>query len=266
LFPQQPDKYVAGGLAVAGLVCGILGTVASCFYSVLCLILLFAHMETETVQTILAFIVVVAAGSLLLLYRLGRRRIKRLRLGEYRLPEQAQNEGVWSTSLAHKAWSHRGIRVSIGGALVLLAWDAVLSGSFLLSFMVCPIWFLVSVLKNAIQRPGWRLALLRIAIPVLTLGLVLANNAFQLRIAEANAPRIVAACEDFHAANGKFPKTLDELVPRYMPAVPRAKYCLDYGEFRYWNLDGHPILVWYVVPPFGRKIYDFENRRWNYLD
>jgi hypothetical protein len=223
-------------------------------------------METETVKTILAFIGVVAAGSLLLLYGLGRRRIKRLGLGEYRPPEQAQNEGVWSTSLAHKAWSHRGIRVSIGGAFVLLAWDAAFTGSFGLSFLVCPIWFLVSILKNPIQRPGWRLALLRTAIPALTLGLVLANNAVQFRIAEANAPRIIAACEEFHAANGRFPQTLDELVPRYMRSIPRAKYCLEFGEFRYWDLDGHPILVWYVVPPFGRKIYDFENRRWNYID
>jgi len=223
-------------------------------------------METETVKTILAFIAVVVAGSLVLLYGLGRRRIKRLGLGEYRPPEQAQNEGVWSTSLAHKAWSHRGIRVSIGGAFVLLAWDVAFTGSFGLSFLVCPIWFLVSVLKNEINRPGWRLALLRIAIPALTLGLVLANDAVQYRIAEGNAPRIIAACDEFHAANGRFPQTLDELVPRYMRSIPRAKYCLEFGEFRYWDLDGHPILVWYVVPPFGRKIYDFENRRWNYID
>ncbi len=139
--------------------------------------------------------------------------------------EHAQNE-MWLTILVRYVWSHRGIRVSIGTAAVLLAWDAAFSGSFLMSLIFCPIWFLASVLKNAIQRPGWRLALLRIAIPALTLGLVMANNAVQLRIAEANAPRIVAACQEFHAANGRFPKTLDQLVPRYMPSVPRAKYCL----------------------------------------
>ncbi len=139
--------------------------------------------------------------------------------------EHAQNE-MWLTILVRYVWSHRGIRVSIGTAAVLLAWDAAFSGSFLMSLIFCPIWFLLTILKNAIQRPGWRLALLRIAIPALTLGLVMANNAVQLRIAEANAPRIVAACQEFHAANGRFPKTLDQLVPRYMPSVPRAKYCL----------------------------------------
>ena len=135
-----------------------------------------------------------------------------------------------------------------------------------MSFMFCPLWFLISILKNAIQRPGWRLALLRIAIPAATLGLALANDDVQCKIGEANAPRIVAACEEFRAANGRFPKTLDDLVPAYLPSIPRAKYCLDYGEFRYWNIDGSPILVWYLVPPYGRKIYDFEKRRWNYID
>lgn len=163
------------------------------------------------------------------------------------------------------ARSHRGIRASIVGALVLLGWDVVLSGWFGMSFLVCPIWFLFSILKNAIQRPGWRLALLRIAIPVVTLGLALANDEFQYRVGKANAPKIIAACEEFRAANGKFPKTLDELVPRYLPSIPRAKYCLEFGEFVYMNY-GHPMLVWYIAPPFGRKIYDFEERRWGYLD
>jgi hypothetical protein len=181
-----------------------------------------------------------------------------------RLTERPQNE-MWLTILIRYVWRHRGIRVSIGTALVLLAWDVVCSGSFLLSFIVCPIWFLASILKNAIQHPDWRLALLRITIPAMTLGLVLANDAVQLRIAEANSLRIVAACEEFDAANGTFPKSLDELVPRYLPSIPRAKYCLTNGDFVY-STSGKPMLVWYVIPPFGRRIYDFESRQWHYLD
>ncbi|MEN6457478.1 MAG: hypothetical protein ABFC63_00985 [Thermoguttaceae bacterium] len=160
----------------------------------------------------------------------------------------------------------RGIQRSVCGALALIAWDAGLGGTFLMSALVCPIWFLISIQKNLIERPGWRVALLRIAIPALTLGLVLANNAVQYRIAKMNAPRIISACEQFHAANGTFPKTLNELIPQYLPSIPRAKYCLMWGDFLYWNCDENPILVWYVVPPFGRKIYGFKDRRWGYLD
>ncbi len=166
-------------------------------------------------------------------------RLREMQNNSFRSSEQTQHEGTRPVSLAHKACSHRGIRVSIGSALVLLVWDAGISGSFGLSFLVCPSWFLVSVLKNAIQLPGWRLALLRIAIPALTLGLVLSNDAIQYRIGKANAPQIIAACEEFHTANGEYPKTLDELVPRYMPSIPRAKYCLIFGEFLYMNY-GHP--------------------------
>ena len=184
----------------------------------------------------------------------------------YRPAEQSQIGPMWLTIIVRYVWSHRGITVSIGGALMILAWDAGLAGSFLMSLIFCPIWFLVSILKNAIQRPGWRLALLRIAIPVLTLVLARANEAVQFRVGEANAPRIIAACEEFHAANGKYPKTLDELVPRYLPSIPPAKYCLEFGKFQYWNHEEHPMLVWCVVPPFGRKIYTFEDRRWGYID
>jgi hypothetical protein len=179
--------------------------------------------------------------------------------------ELVQNEEARLTITSGKKAPRRGVTASIAGALILLTWDAAITGSFIFSYLICPIWFLVSVLKNAIQRPGWKIALLRIAIPAVTLGLVRANEAVQYRIGEANAPRIIAACEEFHAANGRFPKTLDELVPQYMPSVPRAKYSLLYGEFEYFNY-GEPMLVWCVVPPFGRKIYTFDDRRWSYLD
>jgi hypothetical protein len=185
----------------------------------------------------------------------------------YWSPEQAHNEHARLTISGGKTSPHRGVVRSVGGALLLLAWDVVLFGSLGLSFFVCPIWFLFSIVKNSIQRPGWIVAIIRIAIPALTLGLVLANFAVQLKIAKANAPRIVAACEEFHAANGKFPKTLGELVPRYIPSIPRAKYCLTYGEFYYWNWEGHPpLLIWYTFPVFGKNVYNFENRQWNYID
>ena len=104
--------------------------------------------------------------------------------------------------------------------------------------------------------------------PVLTLGLVWANNAVQLGVAEANAQRVVAACEAYRAANGRFPEKLDKLVPQYLNDVPLAKYCLGpSSRFFYSSSDTGPtILFWQVVPPHYRKIYNFETRRWSYLD
>ena len=179
--------------------------------------------------------------------------------------EHTQEENAQSTARDSAISPRRGMKGSVLGALILLAWDVGLTGSFLLSFLVCPVWFLFAILKNAVERPGWKLAFLRIAIPPLTLALVLANDTFERRNAKANAARIIMACEEFRAAHGKFPETLDELVPRYMPNVPPAKYCLLMGEFWYWNY-GSPSLLWYVVPPYGRAIYNFEEGRWGYLD
>jgi hypothetical protein len=160
----------------------------------------------------------------------------------------------------------RGIQGSAVGSAVLLAWDVALSGSFLMSWIFCPIWFLVSLLKNAIERPGWGLALVRIGIPALTLGLVWANNAVQLGVGEANARRVIAACEEYHAANGKYPGNLDELVPQFMKSIPVAKHCLGPSSCFYYANAGSPMLFWQIVPPHYRKIYRFETRSWSYLD
>jgi len=171
-----------------------------------------------------------------------------------------------SAILRGVAFLRRAIGGSVVGALIVLGWDVVVTGSFLLSFFVFPVWFVFFILTNAVGRPGWKPALLRIAVPPLTLGLVLANDTLQRRIADANAAQVIAACEEFRVDNGELPETLDELVPRYMGSVPRAKYCLCFGEFLYWSFDGGGMLVWYVVPPYGRRIYDFEEGRWRYLD
>jgi hypothetical protein len=160
---------------------------------------------------------------------------------------------------------HPGVRGSIVGSLGLLAWD-VAAGSYVTSLLACPIWFLVSVTKSAIQRPRWTVALVRAGIPLVTLAVVLGNSAVQSRIAKTNARRIVAACEQFNAGNGRFPRTLDELVPEYLKFIPRAKYCLFWDKYQYFNDDGHPLLVWVDIPPHGRPTYNFQNRRWGYVD
>ena len=192
-------------------------------------------------------------------------RVREMQKISHQPPEQLKQSQIGPSYLSI-LWSHRGIRVSVIGALVLLIWDVGLDASCLMSLFFCPIWFIVSILKNTIQHPGWSLALLRIAIPALTLGLVLANAVFQFRVSEANAARIITACEQFHVANGKFPNTLDELVPLYMPSIPPTKYCL-YGKFVYMNGggDSHRLLCG-EAPPYFRKIYHFETRQWSYMD
>lgn len=164
------------------------------------------------------------------------------------------------TSRAHT------IKRSLVCAALLIAWDVVLSGSFLMSILICPIWFLLSCVRGVLRRPGWRVGLSRVLMPILTLALALGNATLQSKIARANAQRIITASERYHAANGRYPGKLVDLVPQYLASVPRAKYALMFGDFWYVSAPNSHAIMWVALPPFGRPIYTFEDRRWSYLD
>jgi hypothetical protein len=149
---------------------------------------------------------------------------------------------------------------------VLLVADGVVYGSFLLSAVVCPIWFLAVAARSIIRRENWRLSVARAAVPVITLGIVLGNAALQSRMAHANAERIIDAATRYRAAHGTYPRSVDALVPRFLDSVPRAKYALAFATFKYSEFKGEHTLMWVSVPPFGRPYYNFEKARWGYLD
>jgi hypothetical protein len=145
-----------------------------------------------------------------------------------------------------------------------LLFDVGLDGFYLASIEICPFWFLISVVKNLIKRPGWRIAIFRISMPVLTLGIAMTNGNLQWKISDTNAERVIEACYEFRVANGRYPKTLDELVPEYLPSVPPAKHCVA-GGFYYSSQDGHSSLMWSRYG-FYRRIYDFDSKQWGNLD
>ncbi len=180
-------------------------------------------------------------------------------------PEIAHSTpGETSCEMPLKAlWHRRGISLTVALAVVLLGSDAALTGSYLMSVLVCPIWLPVSLVKNAIQRPAWAVALVRIAAPAVVLWAVLGNSALQTKVGDENSRQIIAACEEFRLANGRFPDNLDELVPRYAPSVPPARHSLLGGSFQYWVRNGQATLSWWV-PPF--RFYHFETRQWSRTD
>jgi hypothetical protein len=94
-----------------------------------------------------------------------------------------------------------------------------------------------------------------------------ATTRFHQATAEAHAARVIDACRAFDARHGKLPNRLVDLVPEFLPAVPRAKFTLAYGQFEYSAFDEHRHTLMYVAfPPFGRRIYHFEGARWSQLD
>lgn len=103
---------------------------------------------------------------------------------------------------------------------------------------------------------------------VLTVLLVLRPNRAGGERARKNAEAIIAACRAFHGQHGRFPRTLEELVPGFLPALPPAKYEGPHFGFTYdvAQDERRHVLGWTEAIPFGRPYYVLEEDRWGYLD
>jgi hypothetical protein len=94
-----------------------------------------------------------------------------------------------------------------------------------------------------------------------------ATMRFHTATAQNHAAQIIEACRAYQARRGMLPDRLEELVPEFLPAVPPAKYTLQWGGFTYWASEKKSHTLMYVAfPPFGRRLYHFEQARWSQLD
>lgn len=161
----------------------------------------------------------------------------------------------------------RNSKGSVVVAAILLSLDVVIGGNCMFSYVSCPFWGIGSVVKNFFSRAGWKLTLVRLAIPSLCLVISLGNHYLECEIAHSNGERIIRACEGFRRETGRYPKTLEDLVPKYLRSIPRAKYCLSHGDFVYWTKGSGTFgLKWYMVPPMARVCYTSDRRQWFVVD
>jgi len=96
---------------------------------------------------------------------------------------------------------------------------------------------------------------------VMVLAYIQANN----RRASRKADLLIAACEEYRAVHIIYPEKL-AVVPDFIKKIPKAKYAYATGQFHYVSRkDTH--MLWYVsFPPFGKRIYRFETKKWGFLD
>lgn len=155
--------------------------------------------------------------------------------------------------------------LSLAALLALYACDALVLGQ---GFIAAAL--LLAVVIGLLPK-AWLLG--RIGAPVTpTLGLaarcLACATAIMLTInlnnllARQRGEAVVDAIRHYRAVAGHYPAALDELVPHYLDAVPRAKYTLSFNRFDYVNQSGRTALAYAETPPFGRVVYDFERRRW----
>ena len=149
--------------------------------------------------------------------------------------------------------------------------DQTFSGQGLFSFAVAvgglvlltggALWSLVRGTRPLARSRGLR------ASAYLLLGVAtFAATRLHLATAEHHAADVISACQAYKMQYGVFPATLQQLVPEFLPAVPRAKYTLAYGEFTYWASSEAHTLMYVAPPPFGRRLYHFEQAVWTQVD
>jgi hypothetical protein len=109
-----------------------------------------------------------------------------------------------------------------------------------------------------------RLRNIGIFLGVLVMVVVMVNvNAY---IAQLHADRLIEAIESYRAANGVYPKKLDDLVPKFIDHVPCAQY--TYLGMFFYGGDGtaEPPMLWYNPHGGDHRGYSFETKDWHYLD
>ena len=155
--------------------------------------------------------------------------------------------------------------ISLFAFEVFAAGQGVIAGIIIL---VIFIWFIPKALfslliknKEKAKKYALRSAVYFLTVAAMIFGLYLNNQ-----LAEQRSKIVIAALDNYKAQNGRFPDKLEELVPKFLPKIPLAKINV-YGSFRYYVFaeDRHT-LMYVVVPPFGRKLYNLEKKSWSQLD
>ena len=165
------------------------------------------------------------------------------------------------------------LRASIVIAAILYVADAfVLSLPFfaLALFAVVLLYFLPAALWASGSNPrAARLRGAKAGIYLLAGVSTFVTLGLQNSMADRRAVKLGDACLAYRAKYHHYPKDLEALVPEFIPSVPVSRYGLLGGDrFIYdsWQDDREPMLWYEAVPPFGRRFYHMESRRWGYLD
>lgn len=151
-------------------------------------------------------------------------------------------------------------------AVSLFITDALVLGQGLLAALLLITVFggLVpqALLLRKLRRDVWPTARLAVLFGVTAVAIMTTIN-LNNHLARQRASDVVAAIELYYATNGRFPLVLEALVPRFLAAVPRAKFTLAFNDFIYQPRTRDAVLAYVEVPPFARLCYDFAERRWH---
>jgi hypothetical protein len=163
----------------------------------------------------------------------------------------------------------RALRRNIIVAACIFVFDGLILGQGVIGVFVFLVAFLGGTIRilSAVRRKDRilvRFHAARTGVYFLMAVAIVATIYVNNRIARHQADRVIAACRQFETKYHRFPDRLQELVPEFLPGIPRAKYTLLYGDFSYLVSSEKEHHLYYVAfPPFARVMYAFESDRWS---
>ncbi len=158
---------------------------------------------------------------------------------------------------------------SIFTAAFLYVFDALVLGQggiagltfFVLVFVLIPRTFRARRDPASLKQHAAKVAIYGVMVVA-----TFATISFDNHLAHQRATELIAACNQYYAQYKKYPDTLQDLVPEFVPEIPAAKYSLLSSSFRYRVSEQDHVLMYIQIFPFGRAFYTLEEGRWWYLD
>ena len=127
---------------------------------------------------------------------------------------------------------------------------------FLLSFLLLPIFLALAVFKIGRNTAKGFLVLL-----VCSFG-TMAYCDWLDSVAVERAKPVVLAIEKYRANEGKYPDSLNNLVPKYVNSFPDLKPTGNSPKLEYEKMGSGPILAFKNGAVFSRKVYEFWSGNW----
>jgi hypothetical protein len=179
--------------------------------------------------------------------------------------------GTESPETAPATKKPKSLLITIIAAIGLFILDAIVLHGLsmaLIGVLVVAFWLIPAALY-ALMKGSREIGLMRvkkaIVYSVMALAIFIAfslNN----RLAEMRAESVIGAVTKFNDQRGRYPKSLQELVPGYLETVPRANLTLNAGSFIFFASEDAPSLMYYKYWPFARRCYNFKGRKWSLID
>jgi len=116
------------------------------------------------------------------------------------------------------------------------------------------------------EKKRAREGMIRAGIYLFMVIMVFLTNFYNSSLAARRAENLIRACASYKSINNHYPPKLEALVPAFIEEIPAARFTFCHNRFLYRYREGNPVIFYYVVPPFGLRVYNFQDRQWRYMD